>query len=151
MAQKKLLTNGTASKCNDGRWHGTVWYLDETGTRTRRAFSGTGKKDVEKKMKEYTEHFYDDQIESDEIRRPLKESMQRWLEVFKLPSIERTTPKWAFNWSICPLASMRGSSFGTLTPSLMLVMPSSPVLVYICFMFMFLQCRDAKSCVSPIS
>ena len=35
MAQKKLLTNGTTSKCNDGRWHGTVWYLDEAGERKR--------------------------------------------------------------------------------------------------------------------
>ena len=61
MAQKKLLTNGTTSKCNDGRWHGTVWYLDEAGERKRSAFSGVSKKDVEKKMKEYTEHFYDDQ------------------------------------------------------------------------------------------
>ena len=50
MAQKKLLTNGTTSKCNDGRWHGTVWYLDEAGERKRSAFSGVSKKDVEKKM-----------------------------------------------------------------------------------------------------
>ena len=91
MAQKKLLTNGTTSKCNDGRWHGTVWYLDEAGERTRSAFSGVNKKDVEKKMKEYTEHFYDDQIQSDELKCPLQKSMQRWLEVFKMPSIERTT------------------------------------------------------------
>ena len=91
MAQKKLLTNGTTSKCNDGRWHGTVWYLDEAGERKRSAFSGVSKKDVEKKMKEYTEHFYDDQIKSDELRCPLQKSMQRWLEVFKMPSIERTT------------------------------------------------------------
>ena len=91
MAQKKLLTNGTTSKCNDGRWHGTVWYRDEAGERKRSAFSGVSKKDVEKKMKEYTEHFYDDQIQSDELRCPLQKSMQRWLEVFKMPSIERTT------------------------------------------------------------
>ena len=91
MAQKKLLTNGTTSKCNDGRWHGTVWYLDEAGERKRSAFSGVSKKDVEKKMKEYTEHFYDDQIQSDELKCPLQKSMQRWLEVFKMPSIERTT------------------------------------------------------------
>ena len=91
MAQKKLLTNGTTSKCNDGRWHGTVWYLDEAGERKRSAFSGVNKKDVEKKMKEYTEHFYDDQIQSDELKCPLQKSMQRWLEVFKMPSIERTT------------------------------------------------------------
>ena len=91
MAQKKLLTNGTASKCNDGRWHGTVWYLDKAGERMRRAFSGVTKKEVEQKMKDYTEHFYDDQIESDEVKRPLKEGMQRWLEVFKMPNIERTT------------------------------------------------------------
>ena len=91
MAQKKLLTNGTTSKCNDGRWHGTVWYLDEAGERKRSAFSGVNKKDVEKKMKEYTEHFYDDQIQSDELRCPLQKSMQQWLEVFKMPSIERTT------------------------------------------------------------
>ena len=31
MATRKLLTNGNAFKRTDGRWGGTVWYMDEAG------------------------------------------------------------------------------------------------------------------------
>ena len=40
MATKKLLTNGNAFKRTDGRWGGTVWYMDESGKRNRKCFSG---------------------------------------------------------------------------------------------------------------
>ncbi len=91
MAQKRLATNGTSSKCNDGRWHGTVWYWDEAGEKKRRAFSGTTKKEVDKKMKDYVEHFYDEVLQNDELKKTLQDSMHNWLVVFKMPSIERTT------------------------------------------------------------
>lgn len=42
-------------------------------------------------MRDYAEHFRDDQIESCEVKHPLKEGMQRWLEVFRMPNHRQTT------------------------------------------------------------
>lgn len=91
MAQKKLLTNGKAFKRTDDRWGGTVWYMDERGERKRKSFSGTTKAEVTKKMTVYVAAFNDALQESDESRKTLKESMIHWLQVFKFPSVERTT------------------------------------------------------------
>ena len=91
MAQKKLLTNGKAFKRTDDRWGGTVWYMDEKGERKRKSFSGTTKAEVTKKMTDYVAAFNDALQESDESRKTLKESMTHWLQVFKFPSVERTT------------------------------------------------------------
>ena len=89
--QKKLLTNGSAFKRTDGRWCGVVWYMDEAGERKRKSFSGTTKQEVNKKMTEYIAEF-DKMIEaSDESKKTLQDSMQNWLQVFKFPSVERTT------------------------------------------------------------
>ena len=89
--QKKLLTNGNAFKRTDDRWGGTVWYLDEKGERKRKSFSGTTKQEVNKKMTDYIAEFNRELLESDESRKTLRESMQNWLEVFKFPSVERST------------------------------------------------------------
>lgn len=91
MAQRKLLTNGNAFKRTDNRWGGVVWYLDEHGERKRKSFSGTTKSEVNKKMTSYIADFERLTIESDESRKTLKESMTHWLQVFKFPSVERTT------------------------------------------------------------
>lgn len=88
---KKLLTNGNAFKRTDGRWCGVVWYMDESGERKRKSFSGTTKQEVNKKMTEYIAHFEKMMEESDESKKTLFVSMQRWLEVFKYPSVEHTT------------------------------------------------------------
>lgn len=89
--QKKLLTNGNAFKRTDGRWCGVVWYMDESGERKRKSFSGTTKQEVNKKMTEHIAEF-DKMVEaSDESKKTLRESMQNWLQVFKFPSVERTT------------------------------------------------------------
>ena len=89
--QKKLLTNGNAFKRTDGRWCGVVWYMDESGERKRKSFSGTTKQEVNKKMTEYISDF-DKMVEaSDESKKTLQNSMQNWLQVFKFPSVERTT------------------------------------------------------------
>ena len=91
MASRKLLTNGNAFKRTDGRWGGTVWYMDESGERKRKSFSGTTKQEVNKKMTAYIENF-NNQIEASiEANKTLKDSMQNWLQVFKFPSVERTT------------------------------------------------------------
>ncbi len=89
--KRKLLTNGNAHKRTDGRWSGVVWYLDEKGDRQRKSFSGTTKQAVNKKMTEYISEFDRLTNESDESKKTLYESMQSWLEVFKFPSVERTT------------------------------------------------------------
>ena len=89
--EKKLLTNGNAFKRTDRRWCGVVWYMDEKGDRKRKSFSGTTKQGVNKKIKDYITEFNEAIIESDESRKTLRESMQKWLEIFKFPSVERTT------------------------------------------------------------
>ena len=89
--QKRLLTNGNAFKRTDNRWCGVVWYMDEKGERKRKSFSGTTKQEVNKKITDYIAVFNNEIMESDESRKTLKESMQKWLEVFKFPSVERTT------------------------------------------------------------
>ena len=91
MATKKLLTNGNAFKRTDGRWGGTVWFMDESGERKRKSFSGTTKQEVNKKMTAYIEYFNREIENSIEENKTLKESMTNWLQVFKFPSVERTT------------------------------------------------------------
>ena len=90
--QRKLLTNGTTSKNKKGRWDGSVWYLDEFGERKRKSFSGKTKQEVDQRIREYIVHFNDEmRLAGGESNKPLKESMQKWLEVFKYPSVQRTT------------------------------------------------------------
>lgn len=91
MSTRKLLTNGNAFKRTDNRWGGVVWYMDESGERKRKSFSGTTKAEVNKKITEYIAAFNDSIIESQETKKRLKDSMQSWLEIFKYPSVERTT------------------------------------------------------------
>ncbi len=89
--QRKLLTNGNAFKRTDGRWCGVVWFMDEQGERRRKSFSGVTKAEVNKKMTAYVADFETMVVESDESKKKLKDSMQNWLQVFKFPSVERTT------------------------------------------------------------
>ena len=91
MATRKLLTNGNAFKRTDGRWGGTVWYMDESGERKRKSFSGTTKQEVNKKMTAYIENLNNEIETSIEANKTLGESMTNWLKVFKFPSVERTT------------------------------------------------------------
>ena len=91
MAKRKLLTNGNAFKRTDGRWGGTVWFMDESGERKRKSFSGTTKQEVGKKMTAYIENFNNEIETSIEANKTLGESMTNWLKVFKFPSVERTT------------------------------------------------------------
>lgn len=91
MSTRKLLTNGNAFKRTDNRWGGVVWYMDESGERKRKSFSGTTKAEVNKKMTKYIADFNNSIIESQESKKRLKDSMQSWLEIFKYPSVERTT------------------------------------------------------------
>lgn len=89
--QKELLTNGNAFKRTDGRWGGVVWYRNEKGERTRKSFSGTTKLEIKKKMKNYIKQFEDELAESSECNKTLAEGMKNYLQVFKYPSVEKTT------------------------------------------------------------
>lgn len=89
--QKKLLTTGNMYKRSDGRWVGVVWYMDEDGERKRKSFSGTTKQKLGKKITAYIESFNESIAVTDETKKKLRESMRSWLEVFKFPSVERTT------------------------------------------------------------
>lgn len=89
--QKKLLTTGNMYKRSDGRWVGVVWYMDESGERKRKSFSGTTKQKLGKKITAYIESFNESIAVTDETKKKLRESMRSWLEVFKFPSVERTT------------------------------------------------------------
>ena len=91
--ERKLLTNGTTSRNKNGRWNGSVWYMDEHGERKRKSFSADTQKEVKERIKSYIEHFYDKpEVEIDNAgTQPLQKSMQNWLEVFKYPSLQRTT------------------------------------------------------------
>ena len=90
--QRKLLTNGTTSKNKKGRWDGSVWYLDEFGERKRKSFSGKTKQEVDQRIRDYIQSFNEEIKSYDDLcNKPLKESMQNWLEVFKYPSLQRTT------------------------------------------------------------
>ena len=91
MAIRKLLTNGNAFKRTDNRWGGTVWYMDESGERKRKSFSGTTKQEINKKMTDYIANFEAMAVESVESNKTLRAGMQNRLEVFKFPSVERTT------------------------------------------------------------
>ena len=91
MAIRKLLTNGNAFKRTDNRWGGTVWYMDESGERKRKSFSGTTKQEINKKMTDYIANFEAMAVESVESNKALRACMQNRLEVFKFPSVERTT------------------------------------------------------------
>ena len=78
MAQKKLLNKGTVYKRKDNRWGGMVSYHDEQGVYRRKCFCAPTKKAVEV-------------AEADEANKPLRKSMQKWLEVFQYGSVERVT------------------------------------------------------------
>ena len=91
MALKKLLNTGTVYKRNDNRWGGAVSYHDEQGVYRRKSFCAPTKKAVLKKIADYIEAFKKEVAEADEANKPLRKSMQKWLEVFQYGTVERAT------------------------------------------------------------
>lgn len=91
MALKKLLNNGTVYKRNDNRWGGMVSYHDEQGVYRRKSFCAPTKKAVLKKIGDYIEAFKREVAEADETKKPLRKSMQKWLDVFQYGTVERAT------------------------------------------------------------
>ena len=91
MALKKLLNKGTVYKRNDNRWGGMVGYHDEQGVYRRKSFCAPTKKALLKKIGDYIEFFKMEIAEADETKKPLRKSMQKWLEVFQYGTVERAT------------------------------------------------------------
>ena len=69
--------------------NGNIWH--EYGVTQRKSFSSKKKKTLQAKMTEYVKNFQEQTPNSDEARKPLKESMKNWLRVYKFPEVERTT------------------------------------------------------------
>ena len=89
--QRRLLTSGNVFKRTDGRWNGVVWYSDEQGTKKRKSFCGSTKPEVKEKITAYIADFNRQITDSDESKAKLEDSMGRWLQTFKFPSVERGT------------------------------------------------------------
>ena len=91
MPQKRLTTNGNVFKRTDGRWQSVIWYFDEQGVKRRKVFSSKTKTEAQQKITTYIAQFNEEVRSSDESQKTIKESLTRWLQVFKFPSVERTT------------------------------------------------------------
>lgn len=89
--KRELLDNGNIWRKSDGRWIGMVRYKDEYGVIQRKSFSAKKKKDLQEKMTAYVSNFQEQIADSDEVRKPLKESLKNWLQVYKYPEVEHTT------------------------------------------------------------
>ena len=89
--KRELLDKGNIWRKTDGRWIGMVRYRDEFGEMKRKSFSSKKKKDLQEKMTDFVINFQEQLINSDETRKPLRESMKKWLQVYKYPEIEHTT------------------------------------------------------------
>ena len=68
-----------------------VSYHDEQGVYRRKSFCAPTKKAVLKKIGDYIEFFKMEIAEADETKKPLRKSMQKWLEVFQYGTVERAT------------------------------------------------------------
>ena len=68
-----------------------IWYFDEQGVKRRKVFSSKTKTEAQRKITAYIAQFNAEVRNSDESQKTLKDSLTRWLQVFKFPSVERTT------------------------------------------------------------
>ena len=91
MPKKRLTTNGNVFRRTDGRWQSVIWYFDEQGVKRRKVFSSKTKTEAQQKITTYIAQFNAEVRNSDESQKTIKESLTHWLQVFKFPSVERTT------------------------------------------------------------
>ena len=91
MPKKRLTTNGNVFRRTDGRWQSVIWYFDEQGVKRRKVFSSKTKTEAQQKITTYIAQFNAEVCNSDESQKTLKDSLTHWLQVFKFPSVERTT------------------------------------------------------------
>ena len=91
MPKKRLTTNGNVFRRTDGRWQSVIWYFDEQGVKRRKVFSSKTKSEAQQKITTYIAQFNAEVRNSDESQKTIKDSLTHWLQVFKFPSVERTT------------------------------------------------------------
>ena len=91
MPKKRLTTNGNVFRRTDGRWQSVIWYFDEQGIKRRKVFSSKTKTEAQQKITTYIAQFNAEVRNSDESRKTIQDSLTHWLQVFKFPSVERTT------------------------------------------------------------
>ena len=91
MPQKRLTTNGNVFRRTDGRWQSVIWYFDEQGVKRRKVFSSKTKTEAQQKITNYIAQFNEEVCHSNESQKTIKDSLTHWLQVFKFPSVERTT------------------------------------------------------------
>ena len=91
MPQKRLTTNGNVFRRTDGRWQSVIWYFDEQGVKRRKVFSSKTKTEAQQKITTYIAQFNAEVRNSDESQKTIKDSLTHWLQIFKFPSVERTT------------------------------------------------------------
>ena len=91
MPKKRLTTNGNVFRRTDGRWQSVIWYFDEQGIKRRKVFSSKTKTEAQQKITTYIAQFNEEIRNSDESQKAIKDSLTHWLQVFKFPSVERTT------------------------------------------------------------
>ena len=91
MSARKINTSNIHQRKDTGDYIGVVRYVDYDGEIKRKSFSSKTKSEAQQKITNYIMEFNKTIEESDESRKKLKDSMQSWLEVFKFPSVERTT------------------------------------------------------------
>ena len=65
--------------------------LTSKAVKRRKVFSSKTKTEAQQKITNYIAQFNEEVRNSDESQKTLKESLTRWLQVFKFPSVERTT------------------------------------------------------------
>lgn len=91
MKTKELINKGTVHRRNDGYWAGMVSYKNRKGEYCRKNFCGLTKKSIKQKMRNYVIEFQKEVEELDKTKQTVRVSMQKWLEVFKLNTVERAT------------------------------------------------------------
>ena len=91
MPKKRLTTNCNVFRRTDGCWQSVIWYFDEQGIKRRKVFSSKTKTEAQQKITNYIAQFNAEVRNSDESQKTLKDSLTHWLQVFKFPSVERTT------------------------------------------------------------
>ena len=64
--QRKLLTNGNINKLTNGRWAGSIWYMDEHGERKRKGFTGKTKQAANGKITDFIANFNNEFADSQE-------------------------------------------------------------------------------------
>ncbi len=83
--KRELLDKGNIWRKTDGRWIGMVRYRDEFGEMKRKSFSSKKKKDLQEKMTDFVINFQEQLINSDETRKPLRESMKNGSKSINIP------------------------------------------------------------------